>query len=118
MYLKRFEETEIIYAEGAEIKAGGNLYHVLVPAGVANILTASLVTLEKGRKTPAHVHDDQEQLFFILQGRGVLRINEEAREVESQMVAYIPRRAEHELECTSDEPLLYIFVSGHYPAAG
>lgn len=81
-----------------------------------------LVVLEPGEAPPLHKHDDTEQIFYILEGEGLLRIGPEKREfvVHPADVVRIPPTTLHSIQCSSRQPMRYLaidcFVNG-CPAA-
>jgi mannose-6-phosphate isomerase-like protein (cupin superfamily) len=68
--------------------------------------------LEPGEGPPLHVHDDTEQIFYVLDGRGVLEIGEtrEPHPVQAGDLVRIPRHTPHRIECAGPQPLRYLSV--------
>jgi mannose-6-phosphate isomerase-like protein (cupin superfamily) len=71
-----------------------------------------ITVLEPGEAPPLHQHDDTEQVFYILQGRGML-------EVGSPLCSYavvpgnlvrIPPSTPHRIHCEGNETLKYVTV--------
>lgn len=104
MYIKRYEQTQ-------GFKMFGNDYNMLLPRDMAECIEVGLVKVAKGNITPKHTHPDEEQVYFILEGKGLIRIAEEEKEVEAGMIVYIPRNSEHEIKCISENRLVYIYVA-------
>jgi quercetin dioxygenase-like cupin family protein len=71
---------------------------------------AATVRMRRGFRTESHCHDEQEQLFIVLRGRGRVTIGDETQEVRGGAVVLIPRRAPHAVVATGRE-LVYIYVS-------
>ena len=71
-----------------------------------------VVLLEPGEAPPLHQHDDTEQVFYILDGKGTLRIGaaEEKHPVRPGVVVRIPPKTLHSIQCTSRKPLRYLCV--------
>jgi mannose-6-phosphate isomerase-like protein (cupin superfamily) len=69
------------------------------------------VVLEPGEAPPRHKHDDTEQIFYIIEGRGVLRIGErdEAQPVAPGDVVLVPARTWHSIR-SEGGPLRYLAV--------
>ena len=42
-----------------------------------------MVVLEPGESAPLHIHDDTEQIFYVLEGRGVLTVGTEEETIEA-----------------------------------
>ena len=77
-----------------------------------------IVVLEPGEAPPLHQHDDTEQVFFILEGEGVLRVGAEQMEyaVRPTDVVRIPPKTLHSIQCNGAKVLRYLaidcFVAG------
>lgn len=71
-----------------------------------------IVVLEKGEAPPLHKHDDTEQVFYILEGEGILRIGEEQKEyaVRPTDVVRIPPTVLHSIRCVGEKALRYLAV--------
>jgi mannose-6-phosphate isomerase-like protein (cupin superfamily) len=71
-----------------------------------------IVVLEPGEAPPFHVHHDTEQIFYIMQGSGVLQIGEALKsfQVKPGDVVRIPPHAFHRIQCTGPETLRYLSV--------
>lgn len=69
--------------------------------------------MEPGEAPPLHKHDDTEQVFFVLSGRGRLEIGERAEDqgelVPGDLVR-IPPGTLHRVPCVGDEPLRYLVI--------
>ncbi|MCD6231298.1 cupin domain-containing protein [Candidatus Aerophobetes bacterium] len=104
MYAKRFEDTKFE-------EHYGNEYNMLLPKEMTESLELALVKVKKNSLTPKHTHEDEEQVYIILKGKGLMRINNEEQEVEGGMIVYIPRKAEHEIKNIGEDELTYIYVA-------
>ena len=71
-----------------------------------------IVVLEPGEAPPLHVHHDTEQIFYVLEGRGLLQIGEsvERHAVKPGDVVRIPPHTYHRIFCEGDKPLRYFSV--------
>lgn len=86
----------------------------LTPGTLARKLGASCYTLEPGKKIcPYHLHHAQEELFFIIEGSGTLRVAGEELPVRQGDTIFIPPGPEypHQLINSSDKPLRYLSIS-------
>lgn len=74
----------------------------------------SFVTvMEPGEAPPLHKHDDTEQVFYVLSGRGRLHIGPDAEDMgplEPGDLVRIPPSTWHRVPCVGDEPLRYLVV--------
>jgi mannose-6-phosphate isomerase-like protein (cupin superfamily) len=71
-----------------------------------------IVVLEPGEAPPLHVHDDTEQVFYVLEGAGLLQIGEspERYAVKPGDVVRIPPSTYHRIFCDGAAPLRYLSV--------
>lgn len=71
-----------------------------------------VVVLEPGEAPPLHVHDDTEQVFYVLEGAGLLQIGESAERsvVKAGDVVRIPPHTYHRIFCDGAKPLRYLSV--------
>ena len=63
-------------------------------------------SLPSGGATQRHYHKLSEEFYFILEGRGVMEIDGESREVTVGDAILIPRHAWHQI--TAQEPLRFL----------
>jgi len=73
--------------------------------------------MEPGEAPPLHQHDDTEQVFYVLEGKGRLEVggepghpNHQAFELLPGDIARIPPSTPHRAWCISDRPLRYLVV--------
>ncbi len=70
------------------------------------------VTLEpRGGQVPWH-NQEQEEVYFVLQGSGEACLGEERFPLAAGQAAYIPPRVFHQLTNLGEEPLVLIYVYG------
>jgi mannose-6-phosphate isomerase-like protein (cupin superfamily) len=71
-----------------------------------------VVVLNPGQAPPLHRHDDTEQIFYILEGAGILNIGGPRKKfpVRAGDVVRIPRKTLHSIRCTGKVPLRYLAV--------
>jgi uncharacterized cupin superfamily protein len=76
---------------------------------------------------PYHAHHANEEMFFVLQGRGTIRIGKERHAIRADDFISLPpgRRYAHQIINTSKRPLRFLAVStmelpevGEYPESG
>ena len=102
-------DTERYGASGAE----------LASAIGAQDLGYAVVSLDPGKRScPLHFHHSEEEMFFVLSGRGVVRQAKEGEPEEElelgpgDCVAYPPNTGiAHQFRNTGDEPFVYLAVS-------
>ena len=71
-----------------------------------------IVVLEPGEAPPLNVHNDTEQVFYVLEGAGLLQIGESAErfEVKPGDVVRIPPSRYHRIFCDGAKPLRYLSI--------
>jgi quercetin dioxygenase-like cupin family protein len=71
-----------------------------------------IVVLNPGEAPPLHQHDDTEQIFYILEGKGRLDIGEDRQNfsVKPGDVVRIPPSTLHSIQCQGDSTLTYLAV--------
>ena len=70
------------------------------------------VTLEpNGGQVPWH-NQDQEEIYFIVEGTGEMCLGEERQTVETGQAVYIPSKVFHQLTNIGSTPLLMIYCYG------
>jgi len=70
--------------------------------------TLAEARLPSGRSTIAHLHRRTEEIYYILSGRGTMRVGDETRDVEPGDAVAIPPGAVHQITATSPEPLKFL----------
>jgi len=107
MYAKKWEDFP-------EDDRGHAIYFGLFPKESASNLEITLARIKPGREIPIHSHENKEQVFIVLEGRGILRLGEEEQELSEKMIVHIPLRTEHSLRNMDDiNELKYIYVSSY-----
>jgi mannose-6-phosphate isomerase-like protein (cupin superfamily) len=79
----------------------------------AEAAEAFLVVLAPGEAPPLHVHDDTEQIFYVLRGTGTLYIGAAPGRrfrVKSGDLVRIPPRTYHRIRCSGARRLVYLSV--------
>ena len=70
------------------------------------------VTLEpKGGQVPWH-NQEQEEIYFIVEGSGEMCLGEERKAVETGQAVWIPPRVFHQLTNTGETPMRMIYCYG------
>lgn len=71
-----------------------------------------VVVLKPGGAPPLHKHDDTEQIFYVIDGKGVLRIGVagEKFQVKPGDIVRIPPRMLHSIQAVGGKPLRYLAI--------
>ena len=73
----------------------------------AKHITTSLVEMQEGGKQHIHSHPT-EQCYFILEGKGIMSVGDETKEVTDGMSIFIPSNSPHGLQNTGNGVLRYL----------
>ena len=94
---------------------GGQKSWLLLTEGQFGAKNLAITWVEgaPGSMQAVHGHPDNEQIYVIVRGRGVMQVADELHEVGEGTLVYIPPGAAHAIKNTSDEPL--VFVSATSP---
>lgn len=73
---------------------------------------AFFVVLAPGEAPPRHHHPDTEQIFYVLEGRGVLEIGEPCQRLPVQVgdLVRVPPGVPHRIQAHGDATLRYLCV--------
>jgi len=63
-------------------------------------------------RTTGHAHDDMEEIYFIVQGRGIMEIDNEKFPIKEGDAFYVPPGKYHVTYNTGILPLIIVWVTG------
>lgn len=102
--------------EGFILRSGdGELLQdqIVVKASPATGTEGSILveqTFPRGGMTPLHRHEQGDELFYVVAGRGTATLGKLTEEIGPGDVVFVPRNAAHRIEnLTHDEPLQIVF---------
>lgn len=81
-----------------------------VPLAAGGRIYAGLNCFLPGQEHTAHVHADQDKLYYIVAGSGEAQVGEETHEVAQGDLILAPAGVEHGLKNTGLEPLVALVV--------
>jgi mannose-6-phosphate isomerase-like protein (cupin superfamily) len=92
----------------------GSEIRPLIDRTTSEITQCSLAeeVLPPGRAVTPHHHNQTEEIYYILSGRGWMTVGDEKREVSAGDAIYVPRGHRHTLENTGAEPIRLLVVCG------
>ncbi len=103
-------------AEGFILKAGEGeplLNGIVVKASPRTGTMRSILveqTFQRGGTTGLHIHDQGDELFYVVSGRGTATLGEKTEVIETGSVIFVPRGAVHRIEnVDNDDPLKVVF---------
>jgi len=77
--------------------------------GSKNLTVGYLVLAPKG-KTKPNIHPNSEEVFYITRGKGIIKVDDEQKEVEEGDFVFIPSNVWHEFENTEEIPMEWVLI--------
>ncbi len=113
MKIIRSGQLQFIPASHEDPKAPGVLKKVLLQRddfvdGKVRMINWAL--LPAGKSFRAHYHEDMEEVFIILKGMAMIRIDKEEAVLEKEDVVVVPIGKVHEMKNIGEEDIEYIVV--------
>jgi mannose-6-phosphate isomerase-like protein (cupin superfamily) len=65
-----------------------------------------------GQAVTPHHHREIEEIYYLVEGRGVMTVGDEQQEVAAGDAIYVPRGHRHTLANTGSEPIKLLVVCG------
>jgi mannose-6-phosphate isomerase-like protein (cupin superfamily) len=88
-----------------------NLVGGASPIQASNFAMGYVVLEPNGGQVPWH-NQEQEEIYFVVEGTGEMCLGEEKRTITNGQAAYIPPTVFHQLTNIGDTPLTMIYVYG------
>ncbi len=88
-----------------------NLVGGASPIQASNFAMGLVVLDPGGGQVPWH-NQEQEEIYFILEGEGEMCLGEERSEISAGQAVYIPSGVYHQLTNTGDHPMKMIYCYG------
>jgi mannose-6-phosphate isomerase-like protein (cupin superfamily) len=95
----------------AQVEERGRLRsHFLMDAGDlgSRNLSVTWVDVPPGGEQRAHSHEESEQVYVIVRGRGRMQVAGDVEEVGEGDLVFIPPATDHGIVNDGDEPLAYV----------
>ena len=73
-----------------------------------NVFHANIIN--PGMTLEPHQHENEEQMFFILSGVGIIKVGDDAQEVREGDAIYLPPRLTHTIRNTRTYPLRFLAI--------
>lgn len=86
-----------------------------VPLAAGEHLYAGMNCFLPGQEHRAHVHADQDKLYYVLAGAGEAQVGEETHAVSAGDLVLAPAGVVHGLRNTGSAPLIVLVVFGPPP---
>lgn len=71
-------------------------------------MAITLVAGDPGSEQPMHSHPEAEQVYVVVAGRGLMRVDDEEQEVGPGALVFIPPGAKHAIRNVGGESLTYV----------
>lgn len=107
LIVNRNEAKIINTPHGSEIRP-------LIDRTTSEIKKCSLAEeiLPVGAAVERHFHKETEEIYYIIEGSGLMTVGEETREVSAGDAVFIPRNHTHTLKNTGTVPIKLLLVCG------
>jgi len=79
-------------------------------------LNVTHVRIHPGETVPRHTHHDEDQIYHVVSGAGLVVLDGERTEVSAGSSMLIPMGTEHEITNTGTDVLDYVFFVVFVPA--
>lgn len=73
-------------------------------------LVAELVCYEPGQTTAIHLHPHQDELFYVIEGAGTIRVGEEDVPVTATSAVFVPAGTNHGIRADDGNRLALMFI--------
>jgi len=78
--------------------------------GVSKDLSMGVVIIPPGESGDPHIHEGSQEAWYVISGRGKLRVGSEETELAPDMVVVAPAKIEHQIINDGEEPLKALFL--------
>jgi len=82
----------------------------------AKYLVMRIAEIPPGGRVSRHIHPDEEQAYFILEGEGLVILNDKPYKIKKGYAVFIPLNTPHEVVNNGSTPLKYIFFNAKIKA--
>ena len=73
-------------------------------------LSMGLYALKCGEKDPQHPHQ-QDEVYYVLRGKGKIRVGDQDRDVQAGSIVYVPKRMEHRFHAIVEDLQILVFFA-------
>jgi quercetin dioxygenase-like cupin family protein len=98
--------------EARSFQTLGTLWRVLATGDETGGIVGALdERCGHGIRAPMHVHDDADEIFYVLEGNLTFFVGEHRIEAAPGAFVYLPRFVHHGFQCNSSEARVFNFVT-------
>jgi mannose-6-phosphate isomerase-like protein (cupin superfamily) len=94
--------------EAAVNVRGGQHSYLLAGPDDSDRLAVTWIVSPQGSCQPVHRHEDSEQVYVIVRGRGLMTVGDESAEVDEGTFIRVPPDTDHAIEGISEQPLVVV----------
>jgi len=80
------------------------------PEAMKSFTNFARITIQPGGTNQIHVHDDIEQVYIVLRGRGVVQVGDEKAEVRAGDAIFLPAKIPHGFVNTGEKPAILLLI--------
>ena len=102
----KFEYNTLDYIK--KIKKGNSYFHTFLEN---ESLAAGILSLNPGEEDTQLPHDSDE-IYYVLEGNGYLKINTKEYKISSGMLYYVPKNTEHHFFGNTKQLVVLYFFGG------
>ncbi|GAB4030110.1 cupin domain-containing protein [Spirosoma jeollabukense] len=120
-FLKPFQRSKSFKTKAGEGRLHG---HIQLKGVNANVLDVKIsgsdtegdlaifeqTSLSPGRGTPLHVHPDQDEVFYVLDGKYVFQVGDEKYELNVGESIFLPRKVPHAWTQVADKGKMMVIL--------
>jgi mannose-6-phosphate isomerase-like protein (cupin superfamily) len=88
----------------------GNKFGEAKPDSMKSFTNFARLTLKPGGTNQVHVHENAEQVYIVLQGRGTVQVGEEKAEVKASDAIFLPAKVPHGFFNTGDKTAVILLI--------
>ncbi len=85
-------------------------FDAVKPDSMTGFERFSRVLIKPGTTNEMHVHENQEQVYFVLQGGGIIHVGDEESEVKAGDVIFLPAKIPHGFVNNSDKLTIMLMI--------
>jgi mannose-6-phosphate isomerase-like protein (cupin superfamily) len=75
-------------------------------------MVAELVCYEPGQATVPHLHPRQDEIFYVIEGKGTIVVGDENVSVSAGSVVFGPQGVRHGIRADAGDRLALMFIKG------
>lgn len=88
----------------------GKVFGAKKPEGMESFEHFARITLRPGDTNNLHTHKNAEQIYYVMQGKGIIQVGEERAQVSAGDVVFLPANVQHGFFNTGDRNAVVFLV--------